>query len=907
MIKRALKFCLLPRIAPRFADLVFTGFRRVAVLVAMVYGALGLLPPNHPYLNPANVGRFGVINVITQAANGLKFDRRNVDKVAVYFLTLVAFVLLGVQLFALALSLFAGTAHAIPIFTSMAGDRDVSYILLDRIFGVQGIFNSCVAQNIPCFEGANPDGVFPTQFQKSLHGVFALYSKALLITASIITLYILVGVIDETARTGVAFGNHFNRVWAPLRIAFALGMLVPLGGGLNSAQYITLYTAKFAAGFASNGWAAYVQNVKAPTILGDPASLIARPNYPQFPQDMVQFYTVVATCVDAYKVMYNTDIKAYFVRDNRNTPSALEISEANGMDFRELSAWAGGDLILRYGEYNPEIWPGEKGYVTPLCGELVYRAGAVGAPSVMERRTLADKTAIDSLYDGYLRTMLKFSWDDMANMGEGVDPSDGTLFYLSTWAKRINAVYLPFDRNTFAAQPTYRDKQFILESYRGWVAEAIDEAYTTIAEYPFTEDITLYGWAGAGVWYNKIAQINGDLAVAINNLPQPTKYPIIMERVKQSRMAEDSALSASERYQPTQSEGKKIDFLDPKDALIAQSLYSAYKLWDMDVTGCEEVDDGVVPDLYGQTHRAAMTCGRKKETGNKIIDMLGVYMGPDGVFNMRANSDVHPLAQLSMMGRIMMDHAINSLGFSAASGVLAVLDNGFSSVGAMARVVGGFARAFGSIFLVIGAVLYYVIPLMPFVYFFFAVGGWVKAIFEAMVGAPLWALAHLNTRGEGFPTKSSHTGYYLLLEIFLRPILIVFGLILSATAFSAMARTLNDIWPLVTSNTTGFAPGIAEGDIVAGTKGSYSELRGVIDQFFFTIIYTIVVYMMAQASFKLIDLVPQKIMRWMGQNLDTFAGMDGQYAENIARNTAVGLNSTVSGQGIPFLPGGQKK
>lgn len=906
MIKRALKFCLLPRIAPRFADLVFTGFRRVAVLVATVYGALGLLPQNHPYLNPANVGRFGVINVITQAANGLKFDRRNVDKVAVYFLTLVAFVLLGVQLFALALSLFAGTAHAIPIFTSMAGDRDVSYILLDRIFGVQGIFNSCVAQNIPCFNGSVPDGAFPTQMHKSMHGMFALYSQALMITATIITLYLIAGVVGETARTGVAFGSRFNRVWAPLRIVFALGMLVPLNNGLNTAQYVTLYTAKFAGGFASNGWAAYVQGVKAPTILGEPATLIARPNYPQFPKDMVQFYTVVATCVDAYRVMYGSEIQAYFVRGNQETPPALLLDDASGMTFRELSAWSGGDLVLRYGEYNPEIWPHERGYVAPLCGEVVYRAGAHGAPSVMERRALSDRAAVDDLYDGYLYSMLEFSWYDMAEATGGAT-GNGGLLYLSDWAKRINALYLPWVRDPWAVQPTYGDKQIILESYRSFLADVIDEAYTTIAGYPFTENITMYGWAGAGIWFNKIAQVNGDLAAAIYNMPQPTKYPWIIERVKSSHQMEDSAMSAAERFQPTQSDGKKIDILSAKDELIAQSLYAAYKHWDMDVTGCEDVDDAggldwLSGDLYGQMFRPAMTCGRKRETGNKVVDVLGVYMGPDGLFNMFANSDVHPLAQLSMMGRIMIDHAINALGFAAASGVLSVLDNGFSSVGAIARTIGGMARAFGTIFLSLGVVLYYIIPLMPFVYFFFAVGGWIKAVFEAMVGLPLWAMAHLSVHGEGFPTKNSITGYYLLLEVFLRPILIVFGLILSIVAFFAMARTLNDIWPLVLSNMTGFAGGIAEGDVTAGTKGSFSEYRGTIDQFFYTIIYTIVIYMMAQASFKLIDLVPQKIMRWMGQSLDAFASMEGQGVDTMARNTAIGINSATGGEGLPWMP-----
>ena len=62
--------------------------------------------------------------------------------------------------------------------------------------------------------------------------------------------------------------------------------------------------------------------------------------------------------------------------------------------------------------------------------------------------------------------------------------------------------------------------------------------------------------------------------------------------------------------------------------------------------------------------------------------------------------------------------------------------------------------------------LFYIIPFMPFIYFFFAVGTWVKAIFEAMVGVPLWALAHIRIDGQGLPGDAAMNGYYLLLEIF---------------------------------------------------------------------------------------------------------------------------------------------
>ena len=76
-----------------------------------------------------------------------------------------------------------------------------------------------------------------------------------------------------------------------------------------------------------------------------------------------------------------------------------------------------------------------------------------------------------------------------------------------------------------------------------------------------------------------------------------------------------------------------------------------------------------------------------------------------------------------------------------------------------------------------------------------------------MVGIPLWALAHLRIDGEGLPGQAAESGYFLIFEIFLRPILTVFALIAAILIFSAQVRVLNFIWDIVTTNVTGFSAG----------------------------------------------------------------------------------------------------
>jgi conjugal transfer/type IV secretion protein DotA/TraY len=182
---------------------------------------------------------------------------------------------------------------------------------------------------------------------------------------------------------------------------------------------------------------------------------------------------------------------------------------------------------------------------------------------------------------------------------------------------------------------------------------------------------------------------------------------------------------------------------------------------------------------------------------------------------------------------------------------------------------------------------------MPFLYFFFAVTGWVKGLFEAMVGIPLWALAHIRIDGEGLPGDAAQAGYFLIFEIFLRPIIIVMSLLAAILSFSAMVLVLNDIFFLVVSNLSGFNPNNASACGMTNATGlnrlnTLEYFRGPVDEFFFTIMYALIVYLIGMSTFKLIDTIPNGLLRWMNFTLPTFHDGQEQPAENLVQNVAIG-------------------
>jgi len=126
--------------------------------------------------------------------------------------------------------------------------------------------------------------------------------------------------------------------------------------------------------------------------------------------------------------------------------------------------------------------------------------------------------------------------------------------------------------------------------------------------------------------------------------------------------------------------------------------------------------------------------------------------------------------------------------------------------------------------------------------------------------------------------------------------LIVFGLIASVLIFSAMAKTLNGIFDMVTANVGGFDCATVTGGPVSSwsTPCDHASImdaaqnRSVIDEFFYTIIYTIFIYMMATASFKLVDQIPNSILRWMGAGVQSFGDQRDDPAAGLVQYAGFG-------------------
>lgn len=844
---RIFKYTLLPEIRPRIRELAAPGFFSLAYILAMVYRAAGLIPPTHPFLQPDNYGRFGIRDAIAAAANNLELSWKNVDKIMIFAVILAGFVMMGMQVVLLLSFVMVSPATAqsySDFFVTPYPETDLAFRLLDRVFGIPDLFGS--------FEQTL------TPFHVALHGMMQLYSSGLLVIAVMILLYFIFAVAAETADTGVPFGKRFNQVWAPLRLVVAFGLLIPIGFGLNSGQYIALYAAKFGSGFASNGWFLFNSTV-GDTYLGDRTNLVATPNIPDM-QHLPAFMMVAHTCKHAYQRKHNITINAYLVI-NAAEDSAREFSGTNYDTAIQYFRY--GDIRIRFGERDEKKHKGFRGNVYPYCGELVLQTTDSSGVD-MDTGSEVIQRGFYELIQGY--------WS-----GDADGPSILDLPYALNYTYHYLSVQPKYPQVT-APLPDATIKSTLREGANDWAKRIIEqgvEAQKALATWEIDGELLSYGWGGAAIWYNKVAELNGSVVTAALNVPHPQVYPSLMEYTKAEKFRQDANVPPSTRFTPSLANGLSIVYPRPGDEEIATTLNEVFKFWEQ---------DGYQVD----TTTASLTT-------NAFIDAINAIFGTQGLFDMCKNADIHPLAQLSNLGKGLVESSIRSMGYSLASGVgggvLYMLE---PHLGAAAFSAAKFFVSIATIGLSIGFLLFYLLPFLPFIYYFFAVGGWIKGLFEAMVGIPLWALAHIRIDGQGLPGDAAAQGYFLIFEIFLRPILILFGLLAAIITFSVLVKVLNDIFTLVVSNLSGFDANRVDGCMldVAGVEesGLVEFFRGPIDQFFFTVLYAVVVYMIGMSSFKLIDLIPNNLMRWMGAGVQTFNDLAGEPAEGLVQRIAIGGN-----------------
>ena len=306
-----------------------------------------------------------------------------------------------------------------------------------------------------------------------------------------------------------------------------------------------------------------------------------------------------------------------------------------------------------------------------------------------------------------------------------------------------------------------------------------------------SEQIENNGWVSAGAWFHNIATANGqfiDAAAALPTISSPKEE------------------------------------IDQKLPIVGNVVDGLSHWW------AEHHDRNTLISTLQKTSKTVTG-----SNGVGIWDLLNEYFDINQVLLSFATADSSmPLSDLANLGHTLIDMA--TAGFAALAVASAVpLVNGtiFSFIGYALIMV-----------LVPGFLLAVWLPMLPFIRFIFGILGWLMDLLEAVVFVPLFLMAHISTKEEGLYTSITQPGYNMLLQLFLRPVLMVIGLIAGLLIFTTIIKLFNGyLYPTIIASNGGSGPVILIGYII---------------------FYCVSAYGLANTSFKAIDILPEKALRWIG-------------------------------------------
>lgn len=693
------------------------------------------------------------------------------------------------------------------------------------------------------------NGIIPTPTGSggsiSLLGtMFQTFNTVVLAVGALVVVYTTVVGVIMTAHEGEFMGKKWNNPWIPIRMVLGIACLVPSGSGYSGIQIIMMWIIIQGIGAADTLWNTVLVYLN---IAGSPYAQVTLPSL-QVNQSLTTIFQGLVCDASAKMTAPNPlnpkmDQGGYFCAQNPTNPFCTGI-----------------ETIFPSSSYTSQMGPqGNCGSFSYCNQALVCSAsGANSIPCLACNAQITALTSIIPLLQGIAQKFVQDDYDyqhaynynpasktppppmppwvqnycaannlNPCTKDNLPDPGIGSA---NAPNEVVNTLYWPF-----ALKPSLGQGSFIstvTSYYLNTVTGAVNAYISQQASNPNISDPVLQqaqttGWIFAGAFYYYISKMAGNNLTAANPAfsatpNDPSGNP--QNPLRSYRNNFDAAQTLVSASSATTSSGASsqtsIGAASPQFSGVGNIFQQAF------VSVFEAFTNTLTPK--GQSPLTALV------NGGQVL--LGIAEGLFVVFIG---------ATVALTGAGYFDVFVLGTGVDNPLGPMTTT---------MYMIIVPLLLALLGVLIAIGGSLAIYLPLMPYMIFLFGVVSWFLSTIESMVAGPLVALGILSPSGQHELLGKAEPAIMLLFFVFLRPSLMIFGLMAAMLLAVVVVTMVN-----VTFNS-----------IVAQiTSGDPIEL------ILFFVAYVFLIITALNKCYEAIYIIPQRVMDWIGGHAAAREGGEG--------------------------------
>lgn len=721
------------------------------------------------------------------------------------------------------------------------------------------------------------DGVLHGSGSQVMGRMFMVFNAGALILGGMIVIYTSMISLLNTANEGEMLGKKWNSIWIPLRTVLGIALLIPKATGYCAIQVFMMWVIVQGVGLADNVWNSVVGYLAEGGVLVQQSQTTSGGVYTsaenmfrqtlclaglqaQFNQASQEPLIINPKQKSGSGVGVGDSANVFppvpnFLESVASLPNVTAPSNASSEEAARVSANVKkycSDSKCTVDLPNFTFPAGEKQAIwnrlNGVCGSVSWsikttdrqKVNALWNPNI-------EKAYTESIRVGVQQMLLDLSGPAQTVINTFVFPPKGT-------AVPPNATLSDYISNV-TIENAAQDYQGIVYPAQRIMTNIAKQGITDLWAKLANEE----GWIDAGSYYQVMTQQNTSAAAAIFTAPGSSSASSLSNKLPKSLSVGPYTVNTSTLNSFITQDGKSAGLLGSYIANAPTGKGSGAEAG-------KEV--AVTLDLGGMIAKVAMPL---------LSPLINVIQSFVGLLSSQ-ETNANPVVMIALMGNglialvveVWIVGALTLAGATAVLGIIPSVEEA-TTMTVLVEWIVPFLWGISGLLFVEGAVMAFYVPMIPFILFVFGAIGWLIATIEAMVAAPLVALGITHPEGAEVMGKSD-PAVLLLVNVFLRPSMMIIGFI------AGIILSYVSIWLL----NVGFLQFLLGG--VSGGAGSFMTLEAksplglLFGLPFVLIIYVSLVIIILDYCFSLINVVPDKVLRWLGGQVEGVAGEAGKMA-----------------------------